>query len=320
MANEPAYGSSSPRKLTGVAGLLGALRNLGLIRVGLDRRGRLGSFTAGDGQSIPLHVQGSGLPVLLVHGLGCSHAYWRRVARRLAHRHRVFAWDARGHGACRVAHDAPITLARLAHDIADLLDFFRLERAVLVGHSMGALAVLQYLHDHGTARVAAVGIVDQSPRIVTDAEWRLGLFGDCSATLLTQLIAGARENLADTVLREVEAACGDWLRRRLGPDTALGRWLRARLRRLDVAPLLELCASLVAADFRALLPRLDVPLLVVLGGRSAHYGSLPLDAYYRRAVPHARVLRYARSGHSPHYAEPARFARDLAAFVAEHWH
>lgn len=75
-----------------------------------------------------------------------------------------------------------------------------------------------------------------------------------------------------------------------------------------------------AADFRGLLPRLDVPLLVVLGSRSAHYAGVPLDAYYREAVPHARVLRYARSGHSPHYAEPARFARDLAAFVAEHWH
>jgi pimeloyl-ACP methyl ester carboxylesterase len=211
-----------------------------------------------------------------------------------------------------------ITLARLARDLANLIEFFRLERVVLVGHSMGALTVLQYLQDFGADRVAAVTLVDQSPRVVTDEDWQLGLFGGCSAAMLAGLIAGARENLAELVLREIEATGQRWLQRLFAADAWLGRSLRRWLQSMEVRPLLDLCDSLVAADFRPLLAQIELPLQVVLGGRSAHYGGLPLDAYYRRTVPHAWVEVYPRSGHSPHYAEPARFARDLLRFIGGH--
>jgi pimeloyl-ACP methyl ester carboxylesterase len=290
-----------------------------LIRVGLADSERIGQFAADDGQFIPLQVLGAGPPVVLVHGLGCSHKHWVRVARRLARKHRVYAWDARGHGKCRVQSTAHITLPRLGRDLANLIEFFRLDRVVLVGHSMGALTVMQYLHDHGTARVAAAGFVDQSPRIVTDDEWRLGLFGGCSASMLSALIQGARTNLTETVLHEIEAALGARMRRWLAPEAALGRIVRGWLGRIEVAPLLELCETLAAADFRPLLPRLDVPVLVVLGGRSAHYAGLPLDEYYRSSLPYCRVVTYPRSGHSPHFAEPARFARELQAFITSVW-
>jgi pimeloyl-ACP methyl ester carboxylesterase len=303
-------------RLTGIASLLEALNNFGLIHLGFTDRERLGTFPADDGEQIPIKVSGTGRPVVLVHGLGCSHRDWARVARRLSSAHSIFAPDARGHGKSALVAETPITLKRLAGDLRNLLDYFELERAVLVGHSMGALTVMQYLQDFGTARVAAVGLVDQSPRIVTDDDWRLGLFGGCSAAMLTALIEGARDNLAETVLREIEATAGDWLRRWLKADAAIGRWLRSWLGGIEATPLLKLAETLVAADFRALLPTLDVPVLVVLGGRSAHYGGLPLDAYYRSTVTRAQVEIYHRSGHSPHYAEPARFARDLEHFVA----
>jgi pimeloyl-ACP methyl ester carboxylesterase len=315
MSPEPSERPAHPVRLTGLAHLVDALNNLGLIRIGLADRERLGTFTADDGQSIPLQVSGRGHPVVLVHGLGCSHRDWARVARRLARNYCVFAADARGHGRCVHVESHRITLARLARDLHNLIESFHLGRVVLVGHSMGALTVMQYLHDFGTGHVAAAGVVDQSPRVVTDDDWRLGLFGGCSAEMLMALIDGARANLAETVLREIEAAAG-WAERWLAPEALLGRWLRSWLGRVDVAPLLDLAETLAAADFRALLHRLDVPLLVVLGGRSPHYGGLPLDAYYRAAVPRVQVEVYPRSGHSPHYAEPARFARDLERFVA----
>jgi non-heme chloroperoxidase len=309
-----------PSRITGVAGLLRALRTLGLIGHAAGDA-HLQHFDADDGQAIPVRVLGERTdapPVVLVHGLGCSHWHWMPVAKRLRHRHRVFAWDARGHGACRPGADTAITLPRLARDLRQLLDHFELERAVLVGHSMGALTVLQYLQDHGTGRVAGVALVDQSPRIVTDAEWRLGMFGGCSAEMLLGLIAGARRDLAETVVHEVEAAAGGWWQRRLAPDAALGRLLRSWLHKLDPSALLDLAESLATTDLRAVLATLDVPLWVVLGGRSAHYAGVPLEPYYRRAVPHASVTVYARSGHSPHVAEPGRFAHELLRFLDDH--
>ena len=306
-----------PPRLTGIANLFRAMRNLGMFG-GPVGRDQLEHFLADDGQSIPVRVVGHGMAVVLVHGLGCSHHHWTPVAKRLARNYCVYAWDARGHGHSRPLPGIPITLKRLANDLRQLLDHFGLDRSVLVGHSMGAMTVMQYLHDHGTARVAGVGLIDQSPRIVTDDLWRLGLFGGCSAAMLEGLIAGARKDLAETVVHEIEAKAGDWLRARLAADATLGAMLRRWLHRIDAAPLLDLAESLAAADFRESLQRLDAPLMVVLGQRSPHYGGVPLDDWYRRAVPHATVTVYERGAHSPHYSEPARFAGELMQFIAEH--
>lgn len=314
---EPGPTRSPPRRLVGVAGLLSVLRNLGLLGHPSPGAGQR-AFVADDGQAIPVRVLGEGLPIVLVHGLGCSHRHWLPVARRLAPRARVYAWDARCHGGCVVAPGSAITLPRLGADLNALLDHFRLERAVLVGHSMGALTVLQYLQDHGSARAIAVGLVDQSPRIVTDEGWRLGLFGGCSREMLCGAIASARRDLPGVIAREVEAAAGDWLRKRLGAQAALGRLLRHWLSGFDASGLLDLAESLALADFRALLPTLAVPVWIALGARSPHYAGVPLEAYYRRAVPHASVHVFDRSGHSPHVAEPDRFVHELLLFLDDH--
>jgi len=305
--------------LTGITSLWRAARNLGLLGAGtFGDASSLEHFTASDGQSIPVRVIGDGPPVLLVHGLACSHRHWMPVARRLAKKHCVFAWDARGHGSCRPVA-APVTLERLADDLRALLDHFGLARSVLVGHSMGALTVMQYLRDHGTERVAGAVFVDQSPRPTTDDEWRLGLFGGCSASMLRGLIHGAREDPAEAVMQQMtQSATPHWWHRQLAPDHWAGRALRRWLRTREIHPFLDLAESLVAADFRQSLRRMDAPLMIVLGDQSPHYREVPLADWYRRTVPHCRISRYARAGHSPHFTEPIRFARELLAFIDDH--
>ena len=294
-----------------------AARNLGLLGGHSQGASELEHFEASDGQTIPVRIVGDGPPVLLVHGLGCSHRHWMPVARRLARRHCVFAWDARGHGLCRPVTSA-VSLARLAQDVQELLDHFGLARALLVGHSMGALTIMQYLRDHGTARVAGAVLVDQSPRPTTDDEWRLGLFGGCSASMLQGLIATARQDPAGAVLQQIETGEPHWWHRSLAADAWAGRALRRWLNARDVQPLLDLAESLAVADFRQSLARMDAPLLVVLGEQSPHYKGVPLEAWYRKVVPHCTVSRYARAGHSPHFTEPGRFAQELLAFIADH--
>ena len=75
----------------------------------------------------------------------------------------------------------PVSVERMADDLHDLLDHFRLERPVIVGHSMGALTFWAYIARHGCGRLDRIGVIDQSPRLITDADWRLGIYGDWSA-------------------------------------------------------------------------------------------------------------------------------------------
>ena len=84
-----------------------------------------------------VHVTGgTGTPVLMLHPLALSGAVWEPVARHLGARHRVFAPDARGHGASSWDGE-DFTVGDLAADTASLIEKLGLAPAHVVGLSMG---------------------------------------------------------------------------------------------------------------------------------------------------------------------------------------
>jgi lipase len=101
---------------------------------------------------------GGGEPVLAVHGItGNSHA-WLAVARALDGRASLLALDLRGRGASSTL-PPPYGMEAYARDTLAVLDHLGLERAVLVGHSLGAYAVARLAADH-PSRVRAAVLVD----------------------------------------------------------------------------------------------------------------------------------------------------------------
>jgi|GEM_PF-133683 Transcriptional regulators len=94
---------------------------------------------------------GSGEPVVLVHGFGGSaKAEWRDtgVHDRLTDDFRVIAYDARGHGASDKPHEPAEYGSELALDIVRLLDHLSIDRAHVVGYSMGAHTTMHLLTLH----------------------------------------------------------------------------------------------------------------------------------------------------------------------------
>ncbi|QBI55787.1 alpha/beta fold hydrolase [Streptomonospora litoralis] len=79
---------------------------------------------------------GTGVPLVLLHGLGGTLEEWEPVADLLAPRHPVYAVDQRGHG--RSEDSAPTVEGHLA-DLARLVDRFGLHTPVVVGHDMGGV-------------------------------------------------------------------------------------------------------------------------------------------------------------------------------------
>ena len=81
---------------------------------------------------------GDGPPVVLLHGLACGKRMWFHQIRALRRRFRVIAYDLRGHGQT----DAPplateYSAAHLARDLVGVLDALNIERAAIVGFSLG---------------------------------------------------------------------------------------------------------------------------------------------------------------------------------------
>ena len=81
---------------------------------------------------------GKGDPVVLIHGLACGKRMWFHQVRTLKERFRVVAYDQRGHGLSDAPPDPRLySPAHLAADLIGLLDALEIERAAIVGFSLG---------------------------------------------------------------------------------------------------------------------------------------------------------------------------------------
>jgi 3-oxoadipate enol-lactonase len=87
--------------------------------------------------------QGSGEPLVLLHGLCGSSAYWDKVVPLLSEHYRVITPDLRGHGESGVS-DEPYPMELMAHDIAELLEKLHIPQALLFGHSLGGYVTLAF--------------------------------------------------------------------------------------------------------------------------------------------------------------------------------
>jgi non-heme chloroperoxidase len=271
-------------------------------------------FVADDGEPIHLRVLGHGAPVVLLHGWTQSHAEWTYFQGELARRHRVFAWDARGHGGHRLRTGALPTVQRMARDLRNLLDAYALERAVVVGHSMGALTIWEHVRQHGTRGIGRLCLIDQSPRLLTDEQWPHGIYGDFDPGRARDFLEALHDDFAEAVLRL--GAYGRNARAREMYERNARGWQRVReqLRALDPVPLIEIWKSLAEADYRDVLERIDVPALLVFGEQSNFYGP-GAARWVRERIPRAVLHVYEGTDHSPHQWQRERFLADLAAFV-----
>ncbi len=157
----------------------------------------------------------NGPPLLILHGLFGSSRNWVSVAQRLAAFGRVVALDLRNHG--RSPHCPGMAYSELARDILGWLDDHRVERAVLLGHSMGGKAAMRLAGD-APERVSRLFVLDIAP---------VGYPPDPS--ILDALLALPVERLPDRVAAEQALAAGI-------PDRGTRLFLLTNLVRNEGAP------------------------------------------------------------------------------------
>ena len=107
--------------------------------------GRTVKVRAEDGTKLHTRVFGpeNCYPIVLCHGVTCTHRAWAYQIADLSVDHRVIAFDHRGHGRSSVPRRGEYTLDRLAGDLDAVLDatLNARERAVIAGHSMGGIMI-----------------------------------------------------------------------------------------------------------------------------------------------------------------------------------
>jgi len=210
----------------------------------------------------------------------------------------VLALSQRGHG----NSDKPAggyAPADFAADIVAFMDAMAIERAVLVGHSMGSINAMRCAVDH-PARVAGLVLAGTMP-------W-FGRLPELQAFHREQIVpladpvpeAFAREFQQGTLARPIAPALLDHF-------VAESLKVPARVWRAAFA-------GFMGDDFTPRLPEITVPTLVVWGRHDAFCPAAEQQALLAQ-IRGARLVEYAEAGHALHWEEPQRFARDLNLFV-----
>jgi 3-oxoadipate enol-lactonase len=113
---------------------------------------------------------GRGSPVVLVHGLADDHRAWRLMVPDLMLSRRVILYDLRGHGGTSLG-EPDGTLSQLGGDLARLLEATAVDRALVVGFSLGGTIAMRLALDH-PGLVGGLVLVATSSRVGRSAaEW-----------------------------------------------------------------------------------------------------------------------------------------------------
>src|SRR5690349_16944997 len=108
------------------------------------------SLKTDDGVALFYEEAGAGTPVVFVHEFAGDHRSWEPQLRHFSRRYRCIAYNARGYPPSEVPEDVErYSQSRARDDILAVLDALKLERAHIVGLSMGAFATLHFGMAHG---------------------------------------------------------------------------------------------------------------------------------------------------------------------------
>jgi pimeloyl-ACP methyl ester carboxylesterase len=121
------------------------------------------------GSSGMLYIDDAGggehLPVVFVHSFAGSTRDWKNQLEFLRNERRAIAFDLRGHGQSDAPADNDYQVRSLANDLEAVVDSLRLDRFILVGHSIGGSAAIAYAgkHPENVAGLLVTGTPGKSP-------------------------------------------------------------------------------------------------------------------------------------------------------------
>jgi pimeloyl-ACP methyl ester carboxylesterase len=257
---------------------------------------------------------GRGPVLLLLHGIGDSSETWRSIIPVLARTHTVIAPDLLGHGRSDKPR-ADYSVAAYANGMRDLLAVLGIERATVIGHSLGGGVAMQFAYQYPD-RCERLVLVS-SGGVSRDVHAMLRLASAPSADLLLPLLGFNATRMA------ARAAFGllELLR------TDLGRDADALLRVFDALPdarsrlafvrtlraVVDWRGQVVTMLDRCYLTR-GMPTLLVWGKRDA---VIPYEhaRIAHAAMPGSRLETFNHAGHFPHHSEPLRFVSVLQEFL-----
>ena len=267
-------------------------------------------FSASDGVRIFFEEAGSGVPIVFAHEFGDNYESWAPQMSHFGRRYRCIAYAARGFPPSDVPEDLEqYSVSRLVKDIGELMDHLALDRAHLVGVSMGSVPMLNFALAN-PARVRSLVIGSTGAGVTRDpAQHR---------ARLEAVEARARDYETLGAIEMADRMANLSVRRSFKAKDPYG-WaaFRERLKKHSAAG----CARTLRGSFLnrpsvydqgAELRAFRVPTLLMFGDDD--HPAIEPTLYMREQMPCAGLVVLPWSGHNLNIEEPAAFNRVVEDF------
>lgn len=269
----------------------------------------MSNFITSDGIKLYYEEKGEGKPVVFIHGWTADHTVFNPQVEALSNEFKVVTYDLRGHGVSD-RPDKGLTLKRYAMDLKELIEHLNLNDVIVAGWSMGSSIIFEYVKNFGVEHLSKVCVLDMTPKLINDDNWKLGLNH------------GTFTN-KDT-FDALTVMCDNWM------DFAKGFAADALpyLNEEQLAPILEGLAknsphvmyamwiAMSANDYRDVLENITVPTYIAYGDKSTLY-SKDTAEYLNSKIPNSKVVAFENCTHFLIIENPGKLSeviRELAAF------
>jgi pimeloyl-ACP methyl ester carboxylesterase len=269
-------------------------------------------ITSADGTRLYYEEAGSGTPVVFIHEFAGDYRTWEPQMRCFARSHRCVTFSARGYP----PSDVPSDPARYGQDIARsdvvaIMDALGIDKAHVVGHSMGAYTALHVgiRHRERCISVTAAGcgwgsVADPAARVAMRkvAVQNAALFTEKGMVEAAAIYA---DNATRMTHKHKDPRGYAEFVKMLGEHSTLGHALTMSMLQARRPTLWDMETDLL---------RFSVPLLVIVGDEDD--SCLEGSVFLKRTVPTAGLLVIPRSGHTVTSEEPAAVNAALAELFA----
>ena len=264
-------------------------------------------FVLKSGEKLYYEDRGKGPETLvMMHGWTSSHEIYLKPMEALQGLARCVIFDHRGHGKSKQANRPNPTMETLASDLNEIIQGLSLSNITLLGWSMGAGVVFNYVRLYGCDSLKRIILCDMTPKQLNDGEWKLGLYQGRYTQEDMDRDAGKK-----FYSLYKDFAIGAIPKLRKIPGFLLRKPLKERLANCDEATLRSLAASMKTQDNRPVVGQITVPVTYFYADPGSLFSPALADWYKDHVRAPFRAVRFPESTHMLVSDYPEKFAEEV---------
>ncbi len=273
-----------------------------------------GSFTTSDGVKLHYLEAGSGKPLVMIPGWSQTAEQFKHQLTGLSDKYHVIAIDMRGHGESAKPNHG-YRIHRLAADVREFLIAKNLKDVNLAGHSMGCSVIWAYWELYGSDRLAKLLLIDQMPMITSNPNWSDQEKSDAGAIFDKNSLYDVTNALAGPDgVKTTEGFIANMFTKQYSRDEV--KWVVAQNLKMPRRYAADLLYDHSTNDWRDMLPRLNLPTLIV-GGRVSVVGWKSQE-WMGTQIPGSKVVIFEDAEGGNHFMfmeNPEKFNRVVTEFI-----